>query len=242
MAPTPHQMQPGSDPARIDLTPFGFTPTESLAYGMLLETGPTGGYALAKRLNIARANAYQALNGLVTKGAASLDDGRPQRFRPVRPDALLAMMVHAEGRKLDDLQDQIGGFADRDGETFVELIGARAVHDLVMRTAAREQAPVVCAATGPVIAATAPGWRRRRLINRPTTLWSIGRPNVDGPIVLDGTVESSRWPEILSDAVLLMTAGAVGIAARESDGHVRGFWTTDRLMVGLIATAVSKAE
>ncbi len=65
----------------IDLTPFGFTPTENLAYGALLELGPSSGYALAKDLSIARANAYQALNGLVAKGAAIQTDDQPQRYR-----------------------------------------------------------------------------------------------------------------------------------------------------------------
>ncbi len=59
----------------IDLTPFGFTPTENLAYGALLDLGPSSGYAVAKELSIARANAYQALNGLVAKGAAVITAG-----------------------------------------------------------------------------------------------------------------------------------------------------------------------
>lgn len=223
----------------VDLTPFGFTPTESIAYGMLLEAGPAGGYALAKRLNIARANAYQALNGLVTKGAATLDDGRPRRFKPVRPDALFAMMVGAEGQKLDALEQQIGCLGAHAGDNFVELTGARAVQDLVMRTAAREEAPVACAATGVVIAATAPGWRRRRMIDRPTHLWSIGDAGT-APVELDGSVEITGWPKDMHDVVLLMTAGTVGIAARRQDEAVAGFWTTDPLMLGLIAAALPR--
>ena len=71
----------------IDLTPFGFTPTENRAYGALLELGPSSGYALAKALSIARANAYQALNGLVAKGGAIRTHEAPQRYRAERPDA-----------------------------------------------------------------------------------------------------------------------------------------------------------
>ncbi|MGH9818242.1 MAG: helix-turn-helix domain-containing protein, partial [Candidatus Acidiferrales bacterium] len=41
-----------------DLTPFGFTPTESLMYATLLRLGPSTGYAVARRARIARANAY----------------------------------------------------------------------------------------------------------------------------------------------------------------------------------------
>jgi predicted transcriptional regulator len=219
----------------IDLTSFGFTPTESLAYAALLETGPTGGYALAKRLNVARANAYQALNGLVSKGAASMAQGRPQRFKAVRPDALFAMVLEAESRKLDALETQIRHTGSSGGETLVDLIGARAVHDLVMRTAAREEAAVACAATSAVIAATAPGWRRRRMIERSTHLWCIGARTDDLPVDVVGAVDPGAWPDALEDVVLLMTAGQIGIAARNNGGAMGGFWTTDQLLVGLIA-------
>ena len=64
--------------SRIDLTPFGFTPTESLVYQVLLTGGPGTGYAIARSAGLARANAYSALEGLVTKGAARVDAGRPR--------------------------------------------------------------------------------------------------------------------------------------------------------------------
>ena len=52
----------------LDLTPFGYTQTENLVYSRLLQGGPASGYAVARDLLIARANAYQALRGLVAKG------------------------------------------------------------------------------------------------------------------------------------------------------------------------------
>src|ERR687891_554380 len=54
----------------VDLTPFGFTPTESLVYTALLRLGPSTGYAVARRARVARANAYAALEGLVEEGLA----------------------------------------------------------------------------------------------------------------------------------------------------------------------------
>ena len=74
--------------ARIDLTHFGFTPTESLVYEVLLTGGPGTGYAIARSAGLARANAYSALEGLVSKGAARVDAGRPRRYRPEPPAAL----------------------------------------------------------------------------------------------------------------------------------------------------------
>ncbi|NOT09276.1 MAG: TrmB family transcriptional regulator, partial [Gemmatimonadales bacterium] len=51
--------------ATLDLTTFGFTPTESLVYEVLLRGGPGTGYAIARAAGLARANAYGALEGLV---------------------------------------------------------------------------------------------------------------------------------------------------------------------------------
>ena len=67
----------------IDLSPFGFTPTETHVYSALLDRGFTSAYALAKSIGVARANVYQALNGLVSKGAAIRVSESPQVFRPI---------------------------------------------------------------------------------------------------------------------------------------------------------------
>ena len=53
---------------RLNLTPFGFTPTESFVYEVLLTSGPGTGYAIARAAGLARANAYSALEGLVEEG------------------------------------------------------------------------------------------------------------------------------------------------------------------------------
>ena len=86
--------------ARIDLTPFGFTPTESLVYEVLLTSGPGTGYAIARSAGLARANAYSALEGLVSKGAARVDPGRPKRYRPEAPAALIARISTGHGLAL----------------------------------------------------------------------------------------------------------------------------------------------
>src|SRR5437016_398471 len=57
-------------PESIDLTPFGFTTTESQVYGALLRLGPSTGYAVAHAVRIARANTYGALEGLAGRSAA----------------------------------------------------------------------------------------------------------------------------------------------------------------------------
>src|SRR5207247_9368650 len=86
-----------------DLTPFGFTTTESLVYRTLLRLGPATGYAVARAARLARANAYGALEGLVTRGAAARSPGRPARYRPVDPHPLLAQAAAQQGQSLDPL-------------------------------------------------------------------------------------------------------------------------------------------
>src|SRR5919204_1607207 len=90
-----------------DLTPFGFTPTESLVYVTLLRIGPSTGYAVARAARLARANAYGALEGLVLRGAATRTSTRPVRYRPTDPQALLAHLATVQGEALDRLTREL---------------------------------------------------------------------------------------------------------------------------------------
>ena len=85
---------------RIDLTHFGFTPTESLVYEVLLTGGPGTGYAIARTAGLARANAYSALEGLVSKGAARVETGRPKRYLPEAPAALMLVELRASSKAI----------------------------------------------------------------------------------------------------------------------------------------------
>src|SRR5881227_2017604 len=79
--------------ATVDLTPFRFTATESVVYSALLRLGPATGYGVGRVTRLARANAYAALEGLVSRGAAQRAAGRPARYRPADPGALLARLT-----------------------------------------------------------------------------------------------------------------------------------------------------
>src|SRR4030095_4654982 len=93
---------PASGPAHtLDLTPFGFTPTESLVYEVLVSHGPGTGYAIARSAGLARANAYAALEGLVGKGAARADEGRPRRYRPEPAPVLLGRIVDRQSQAIE---------------------------------------------------------------------------------------------------------------------------------------------
>src|SRR2546429_3820261 len=122
-----------------DLTPFGFTTTESLVYRTLLRLGPATGYAVARAARLARANAYGALDGLVTRGAAARLPGRPARYRPADPPALLAQIAAAHGEALDRLSSALADAARSTEPDTKTLAGARAVANVVLQLVARAE-------------------------------------------------------------------------------------------------------
>jgi sugar-specific transcriptional regulator TrmB len=77
-------------PANSLLTGFGFTDLESRLYVQLMRHAPATGYRLAQLLGKAPANTYQALAGLIRKGAAVSDETEPKTYRAIDPAELFA--------------------------------------------------------------------------------------------------------------------------------------------------------
>ena len=123
--------------ATLDLTTFGFTPTESLVYEVLLRGGPGTGYAIARAAGLARANAYGALEGLVQKGGARVEEGRPKRYRPEPPAALMARILDRQGHALDEVSRSLDEISVPDTPTLIELSSARGTLSIAAREAAR---------------------------------------------------------------------------------------------------------
>jgi sugar-specific transcriptional regulator TrmB len=223
----------------IDLTPFGFTPTENRVYGALLEMGPSSGYGLAKGLSIARANAYQALNGLVAKGAAVATGDQPQRYRAERPDAVLARVVNSEARKLELLEDQVSAIGPRSGATTIPIEGRRGLVDLALKTVAREKGEVVCLGPPDLLAELSPGWRRRSADRRPSSLWLVGDDPGNLPTAPVGSVDLARLAEFFDSPVFFLVAGDVAIFARLEPRRSSGYWTSDLTILGAIRAATA---
>jgi predicted transcriptional regulator len=223
----------------IDLTPFGFTATETAAYQALLDRGPSSGYALAKSLNLARANVYQALTGLVAKGAALARDGSPQIYRAVAPDGVVARIARQESGKLDRLEQQIRDLGRTGEATLVPFSGERELKDLVLRAAARESGPVDFLAPGSLIAALLPVWRKREADSAPTRLWLVGEAPGGFPLPLAGAVAEADVGEYFGAAAVLLLAGEAAMMGRLGEAGLRGYWTSDPLLVGLAGAAMT---
>lgn len=86
---------------------FGFTSTEAKVYSALLRSGPSTGYGAAQKSGLARANAYQALEGLVRRGGARKTATKPPRFIAIPPESLVVELERRVRRDLDALQDEL---------------------------------------------------------------------------------------------------------------------------------------
>ncbi|PYO89461.1 MAG: hypothetical protein DMD66_05310 [Gemmatimonadetes bacterium] len=216
----------------LDLTPFGFTPTESLVYATLLRLGPSTGYAVARGARLARANAYGALEGLVARGAASRTPppNRPARYRPTDPQSLLAHLATLQGEALDRLGRQLRDFS-RPGEPVVrEVAGSRAVANLVMQLVARAERGVEGVMTLELWRPTLPAWRRAAERAQLKVRIRGGMPE-DAPSWLEpasDTLDATLL--VIDEAHLVITSG---------DGDaVTGLWTSHPLILVLARRAL----
>lgn len=178
--------------SRIDLVPFGFTPTEGVIYEVLLTGGPGTGYTIARAAGLARANVYAALEGLVAKGAARVDEGRPRRFRPESPTTLLARLSDRQGEALDRLATSLDSIATPATPTLVELASPRGAVQLMGHEIARAESGVVLLAPPDGCLALAPHLRRAQQAGVELEVLATG--SVPLGVVPVTAVDGSDWP------------------------------------------------
>ena len=217
----------------IDLTPFGFTPTESLVYATLLRLGPSTGYAVARGARLARANAYGALEGLVTRGAATRTPppNRPARYRPIDPQGLLALLATRQGEALDRLGREVRDLSRPGDPVTREVAGARAVANLLTQLVARAERSVEGVMALELWRPTLPAWRRAA--ERATLkVRARGGMPPDAPSWLEPASDDASEATVLliDDMQLVMTSG---------DGEtIAGLWTSHPLIVLLARLAL----
>jgi len=217
----------------LDLTPFGFTPTESLVYATLLRLGPSTGYAVARGARLARANAYGALEGLVSRGAATRTPPpqRPARYRPTDPQALLAQLATLQGEALDRLGRELRDMSRPGDPVTREVSGSRAVANLVMQLVARAEHSVQGIMALELWRPTLPAWRRAAERAEVSVRVRGGMP-ADAPAWLEPAADDAPAATILliDAAQLVMTTG-------EGDA-IAGLWTSHPLIVLLARRAL----
>jgi sugar-specific transcriptional regulator TrmB len=206
-----------------DLTRFGFTPTEGLIYQVLLTGGPGTGYAIARAAGLARANAYSALEGLVAKGAARVDGGRPKRYRPESPAALIARISNDHGQALERLSRDLEAVSVPETETLVELISSRALLQLMTHDVARASQWVGLLAPADAYPLLAPALRRPYAAGVPLHLAATGPVALGFATVGHIAPDARAWPGM---PVILVVDDRSAILASREGSEVRGHWST----------------
>jgi sugar-specific transcriptional regulator TrmB len=221
---------------RIDLTHFGFTPTESLVYEVLLTSGPGTGYAIARAAGLARANAYSALEGLVAKGAARAEGGRPRQYRPEAPAGLIARIAHNHGLALDRLTTDLETIAVPSTPTVVEIDSGRAVLQLITHDVARASRSVGLLVPPDAFPLLAPALRRPVSAGLPVSLWSTG-PVELGFAPVELVSGDHGWPGMPIIAVVDDRSAIVGF---RQGNEVRGHWSTAPAFVAAARLALER--
>ena len=207
---------------RIDLMHFGFTPTESLVYEVLLTGGPGTGYAIARSAGLARANAYSALEGLVSKGAARVDAGRPKRYRPESPTALIARISTDHGMAMDRLSSDLDAISVPSTPTLVEIESGRAILQLITHDVARASISVSLLAPPDAFPILAPALRRPFSGGLPLALCATAPVDL-GFAEVRVVSDSHGWPGM---PIIAVVDERSAILASRSGGDVRGHWST----------------
>ena len=206
----------------VDLTPFGFTPTESRVYEVLLSAGPGTGYAIARWAGVARANAYGALEGLVVKGAARVEEGRPKRYRPEPPSALMARISNTQGLALERLGQALDALSIPDTPTVVEIESPKGALQLLSHDLARAARSVHLLAPSEAYPLLSPVLRRAVSASLDVTLCA------DQPVALafapvEAIGNDLSWPG--TPLVAIVDDRSAVLAARQGTS-VQGHWST----------------
>jgi sugar-specific transcriptional regulator TrmB len=221
--------------SRLDLTPFGFTPTESHVYEVLLTGGPGTGYAIARSAGLARANAYSALEGLVSKGAARVEGGRPKRYRPEPPNALLARIASDHGRALDQLTGELETIAVPATPTLVEVTSSRGALQLLQHDIARATTSVRLLAPAEAYPLLGPALRRPAANGVALELFAIGAAEL-GFAPVTSVAADERWPGV---PLVCVTDGRVALLASRQGAEVAGHWSSAPTVVAAADVAIS---
>lgn len=220
----------------LDLTTFGFTPTESLIYEVLLRGGPGTGYAVARAAGLARANAYGALEGLVQKGVARVEEGRPKRYRPEPPAALLARILDRQGQALDEVSRSLEEISVPETLTLVELSSARGALQIASREAARATSRILLHAPPDAYPPLTPSLRKA--FGSGVALSLSATAPVELPFADVSVAEATtEWP---GQPFLLVVDGRSALLASREGDRVLGHWGTAPTLVAAATLAIGR--
>ncbi len=206
----------------LDLTPFGFTPTESRIYEVLLSGGPGTGYAVARSAGLARANAYSALEGLVTKGAARAEEVQPKVFRAEPPATVLARIANAQGESLESLSQALEGFGAPTTPSVVELTSPKGLLQLLTHEIGRARESVRLIA--PAEAYPLLGPTLRRAVSAGLEVLLCAQAQLQLPFaMIEALPGGHAWPGM---PLIAIVDGQSAVIAARDGAEVHGHWSS----------------
>lgn len=214
----------------VDLTPFGFTGTESRVYDALLRLGTATGYAAARATRLARANVYAALEGLVHRGAAARLPGHPTQYRPTDPQTLLVQLGVQQAAALDRLERSLRTLGGHDAATIHVVEGGRGVGHALQQLMARAERSVAGIVGAEFWRAVLPALRRAADHAR-FDLRAAGA-TLDDSGLLTGEPLPADTPTLV-----VIDEAVCAIAAGEGEGAA-AVWSTHPLLVEMARRAL----
>lgn len=215
---------------QIDLTPFGFTGTESRVYAALLRLGPSTGYAIAHATRLARANSYGALEGLVARTVAIRLPGRPVRYRAADPRALIAQLATRQGQALDRLAAALSAAADQAEPDTRSVVGVRALASLIMHLVARAEQRAEGVLAAELLRPTLPAWRRAKE-RAVLDLRVAGELPAEAEALATGSVPAETPTVLLIDHTQALLATGSGELAT-------GLWSSHAAVTAVVRAAL----
>ena len=196
---------------------------------MLLELGPSTGYAVARASGYARANTYSALAGLLRRGAVQRAAGRPSRYRATDPQTLLVQLASEQGERLERLARAVTDL-HRPVEPVTRLLeGPRSVANVVQQLVARAINRVDGVITAELWAPTLPAWRHAT--RRAKLEVRIAGETADLEGLSRGRAPDDHPTMLLVDEVYTLVASGSGTA-------MTGLWSSHPLVAVLARTNV----
>src|SRR4051794_22713718 len=101
------------DPDLAPLVNLGLTGYEASAYLALTRRRRATGADVARVAGLPRQRIYDVLDGLVTRGLATVEAGRPARYPAVAPDAAVGALLAARRAALGELEREAEAAVER---------------------------------------------------------------------------------------------------------------------------------
>ena len=184
---------------------------------------------MGRATRLARANAYAALEGLVTRGAAQRAAGRPAQYRPADPRALLTRLAAEQGEALDRLSQALQD-ASHPAEPETRIVaGARAVANVIQQLVARATGSVQGILGAELWRPTLPAWRRAA--TRAAIAVRLAGEAADTEGIAQGSVAAATPTVLLIDDSQLVTAAGAG-------EQITALWSSHPLLITLARVAL----